>query len=45
MSKGTRGRTKGYLPRMEKILSLDREETDMAHRQIAAYKRKRKVQW
>ena len=36
--KGTREKGKGYLPQKDRGLPLDREETDMAHRQMAVCK-------
>lgn len=37
------GREQGYLPWRDKGLPLDREETDVAHRQMAVYKGKRET--
>jgi hypothetical protein len=36
--KGTRERGKEYLSQKDKGLPLSREDTDMAHRQMAVYK-------
>lgn len=38
-----REKGKGYLPRMDEGLILDREETHMNHRQMTVYKGKRKL--
>lgn len=37
-----REKGKGYLPQKDKVLPLDREETDMVHRKMAVHKRKGK---
>lgn len=41
--KGPREKGKRYLPQRNERLSLDREKTNMSHRQTAGYKGKREI--